>query len=397
MLRNIRKIIFIFIAALALTACERSDIGSEETEKARAYIESNTGEVYGLCKKDDGSKFRIGVIDIDPYYPSGEMLYYIVDELKNQGWIDKSLDIPFNPLETDVKELVTLLAERDTGEYLEFSADKCWYLAIDGEDQCRAELESILEQDGLDLIICLGTLPGKFAEEVVCGRVPVMIYFSVDPVGAELTEDTDYSTVPNVWTHISFSGYENQIRFFQNALGFNKIGIIYYDESVGALRAYRKAAEEEGFEICESVIQRIDTSSKDSVKEYYERYLSEIDYLVENKGIDAFMIGSDMIVDDDMVETVCDMLYERGIAVFAQTGQEFVKNGALMTMVTMDAKQQAPFFVNTMAAIFNGKAIEELKQKYVAAAFLAINLTSAEKLGYEVPKEIIDYAESIYY
>lgn len=38
-----------------------------------------------------------------------------------------------------------------------------------------------------------------------------------------------------------------------------------------------------------------------------------------------------------------------------------------------------------------------MPQKYVSATFPVINMKAAEKMGYSVPGEILEYAEKFYY
>lgn len=390
-------LILIMIMLFGLTGCNTNNITDEDIKKAEEYINAQKKFIYEPCKKENGDKFTIGVVDIDPYYPSGEMLYWVVKELIDKGWIKEDTPVPFDSMQTDVKELVDYLAERDLGEYIEFSKEANYYVAVDGEEYCEESLNRLIENNEVDLLIALGTIPGEFAERVVNGRIPVMIYFSIDPVGAGLINNDDYSDMENVWAHISLAGYEKQLKFYSNMFDFKNIGMIYYDEAVAAMNVYRKAAEEEDFKISEKKIERIDTSSQEKKNLYYDNLKNVIRELIEKDGIDAFMLNTDIIVDKEVVNEICNIFYEKKIPVFVQTGEEFVENGALMTVVTMDARQQAPFFVNTMAAILNGKGTDELPQKYVSAAFPVINITAAEKIGYDIPGEILEYAEKIYY
>ena len=393
-----KKIICIICTLVfMLTGCNTYSVTEEDITRAEKFIESQRDTAFSPCRKADGSRYTIGIVDIDPYYPSGEMLYYVVDELINEGWIDSNLEIPFDPLKTDVKEFVNYLASVDTGDYIRFSSEANYYIAIDGEEKCADSLNSLIEDEKVDIIIALGTLSGEFSEDAVKGRIPVLIYFSIDPVGAGLINDGNYSTVENVWAHISLEGYERQLKYYKKIYDFKNIGMIYYDESVAAMNVYRSAAEEEGIKISERKIERIDTSSEEKKSIYYENLKRTVNDLVENEKIDAFMINTDIIVDGNVTSELCDRLYEKGIPVFVQTGEEFVQNGAFMTLITMDAQQQAPFFVNALTGILSGKGTDEMPQKYLSASFPIINMTAAERLGFKVPGEILEYAKKIYY
>lgn len=344
-----KKLIFILVMLIIITGCSSEGITSENIEEAQNFIDAQDEFIYAPTKKADGEKYTIGVVDIDPYYPSGEMLYYVVKELINTGWIE-DIPIPFDSMQTDVKELVNYLSQRDLGEYIEFSSEDNYYVAIDGEEYCSQSLNALLENKELDLVIAIGTISGDFAKRTIDGRIPLMIYFSIDPVDAGLINDDNYSTEENTWVHISNEAYEKQLIYYHNVFDFNNIGMIYYDESVAALNMYEKAAEENNFNVTTKKIDRIDTSSQENKDTYYNNLKNTLNELINNDNIDAFMINADIIVDQNVVEDVCNLCYEKNIPVFAQTGEEFVENGALMTVVTMDARQQAPFFVNTMAA-----------------------------------------------
>ena len=161
-----------------LRGCNTNNITDEDVKKAEEYINAQNEFIYEPCKKENGDKFTIGVVDIDPYYPSGEMLYWVVKELIDKGWIKGDTPVPFDSMQTDVKELVDYLAERDLGEYIEFSKEANYYVAVDGEEYCEESLNRLIESNEVDLIIALGTIPGEFAERVVNGRIPVMIYKS---------------------------------------------------------------------------------------------------------------------------------------------------------------------------------------------------------------------------
>lgn len=74
-------------------------------------------------------------------------------------------------------------------------------------------------------------------------EVPVMVYFSVDPVASGLSETQEYSGKENVWCHTSSEVYLNQMKFYYDAYPFTNIGMVYYDESVAAMGMYRDAAK----------------------------------------------------------------------------------------------------------------------------------------------------------
>ena len=235
--------------------------------EADAYLSQN-GHIQNPCTKADGSPFSIAYVDIDPYPLTGEMLYLFVEELNQKGWIHLSEELPFDPADTDARALIEYLDGQDLGEYLSFSADACYYLAVDGEDTCKEKLQKQVEAGDIDLIFCMGTWPGKMVREMGITSVPIMVYTSVDPVGSGIVESTEKSGQENLWAHINYTIYNRQLAFFHQTIPFSNMGFIYYDESIAAMRAYREVAKKEGFTLTEKGIEQLDSQNEDAKKEY---------------------------------------------------------------------------------------------------------------------------------
>ena len=392
-----QRLLSITIAlCLLLSGCS-DGVSNAAGERAQVFLRSKNDLVYSPRAKAEGEPFTIGVVDIDPYYPSGEMLYYIVDSLREMGWIDEDVDFPFDPSATDVKEFVNYLAGTDLGDYIEFSQEANYYIAVDDEQNCRDSLNALVERGELDMVISLGTLASQFTEEVVDGRIPTIVCFCVDPVANSLTGASDYSGMENVWAFVDNIFYDRQLEYFRYCCDFSNIGMIYYDENVAAMTSYRQAAEKLGIKITERKIQRMDAASSETVEEYYREYISMIEELL-NEGIDAFMINADMITHGEAVKAITDMLYERGIPVFSQESEDFImENGAMVSILTSDAASDAPFVAETISAVLNGVKPEEISQQNTSATFVKINMTAVKKLECDIPKEVIDYAGKVFY
>lgn len=383
--------------ALCLCACGSSDgLTQEDYARADAYQKQSESQSFGPVKKADGEKFRIGYLDIDPYPPSGEMLYYLVEQLADAGWITLTEKLPFDPQDTDAKELIRYLSERDLGEYLEFPMDACYYLAVDGEDATGESMKRHQQDRDLDLILCMGTWPGQFVKDLGITDIPVMVYFCVDPVGAGLSKEDRYSGKDNMWCHVNYTVYNKQLKFYHDSFGFDNIGVVYYDESVAAMRAYREVAEEEGFTITEVVTEKLAAADETTGKQYHDG-LKETFAALADRGIDAFMLGTDIIKDEDRIQELLSIFYDRNIPVFVQNGEYFVKQGALMMVTASDAKDQAPFVVDTFSSILNGKKPGELSQEYLSPPYLCLNLDAAEKIEtFELSEDLLMSAERIY-
>lgn len=396
-------------AVFSLCACSQfGGLTPEDYKRADDFMMQSQSQSFGPVKKEGGGKFRISYLDIDPYPPSGEMLYYMVERLRDTGWITLPEGLPFDPLDTDAKELIRWLSARDLGEYLEFPMDACYYLAVDGEDEARRSLEEHRKKQDIDLIFCMGTWPGQLVKDMGITDIPVMVYFCVDPVGAGLSETSRYSGQDNIWCHVNYMVYNKQLKFYHDSFDFDNIGMVYYDESVAAMGAYREVAKEEGFMITESVIEKLATTDESAVHAYYDR-LRETFCGQVKQGVDAFMLGTDIIKDEGRIQELLTVFYDNHIPVFVQNGEYFVQQGAFMMVTASDAKDQAPFVTDTFSAILNGQKPGSLSQEYLSPPYLCLNLDAARLLGddknrdagsqtaYELPADLLLSAERIYH
>lgn len=375
----------------------RGAVKQKEIEKAEEYFKRVPVSKEPHAK-EDGTKFTIAYVDIDPYPASGEMLYYFIEELKREGWIDYEESLPFNPEDTDAGKLIHYLAGKNLGEYLQFSDDANYYIAVDGREKCMRSLQSQIAAGKIDCIFCMGTSPGEMViKEMQVKDVPVMVYFSVDPVGQGLSKGEEYSGQDNVWCHTSSEVYSNQIQFYYKNCPFQKIGMVYYNESVAAMHEYRKAGSSLGFQIAERKIDTLlDAKNSRQVKEYYKRLSAAFKELVEKEKIDAFLLNTDMIKEESRIGQMLEIFYQNRIPVFVQNGEYYVKDGALMVVTASNARIQAPFVVEAMSEILNGRKAGEIYQKFVPSPYLSINLDVAERLGYKVKEELLLSAERLY-
>lgn len=399
----IRRIVVGILACLlafpvtVLCLAGRGKVQEEDLEKAEEYFDRVPASNKPR-QKEGGGKYTIAYVDIDPYPASGEMLYNLIEELKKTGWISDSEPLPFDPADTDAGKLIRYLSGRDLGEYIQFSDEANYYIAVDDKAECMRSLEEQIHAGRIDLILCMGTSPGEMViREMKVTEVPVMVYFSVDPVNAGLTESEEYSGQDNVWCHTSSEVYANQIQFYHKNCPFTNIGMVYYNESVAAMEAYRAAAEEIGFRISERKIKTLsDATSQEQVQAYYRGLSNVFSELIEKEKIDAFMLNTDIIKDDERIAGLLEAFYQNNIPVFVQNGEFNVGKGAFMVVTASDAKIQAPFAIDAMASILNGRKPGDIYQKFVPSPYLSINLEAAERIGYQVKEELLLSAEKLY-
>lgn len=179
------------------------------------------------------------------------------------------------------------------------------------------------------------------------------------------------------------------MEFYYNSHPFTNIGMVYYDETIASLNPYTEAAKEMGFKITGRKISPVVT------KDYYEN-LEKIYKELIAEGIDAFLLNSDIIKDEEKIRPLLDLFYQKDIPVFVQNSEYFVEDGAMMVVTASDGKVQAPFLVEAFSKILNKKEPGSINQKFVTPPYLSINLEVADKIGFEVNEKMILSAEKLY-
>lgn len=394
MLRKLISVCFACLLVFPAVVFALSRSGSIELgawEQAHNYFVKKEAD-DGPCTKADGSRFTIGYVDIDPYPVTGEGLYRFIEQLTADGWIEHTGELPFDPENTDAKQLINYLAHRDLGDYIQFSSDINYYISeqYDGVEYVKKDLSRHIEKGEVDVLLCLGTQPADLLiHQMGITNVPIVVSAAVDPVASGLVSSEKYSGRPNVWVHTNTGIYTNQMRFYYNSHPFTKLGMVFYDESVAAFGPYSEAAEELGFAID---AKRIHTQDR---ADYYEMLADLYEQLVE-EGIDAFLLNSDIIKEESKIAPLLEIFYRRNIPVFVQTGGYYVKDGALMLVENTDAQLAAEFLAGTMEKILQGQEPGSISQQFVIPPYLSLNLEAAERIGFLVSEDMLLSAEHIY-
>lgn len=390
-----------FVLAILAAVCGCSNQAEFGKNQAPGQIAVDASLGAGMhrfpsspIKKPDGGKFRIAYVDIDPYPVTGGMLYYVVESLKQDGWIRYD-SLPVSADNVDAKELVDWLSKRDLGPYIEFVGTANYYLAIDGEEESGNSLKNHVKQNKIDLVFAMGTWPGKFVKSLNLG-VPVVVYGCVDPIGAGIIKSVEDSGDKNIWAQVDPSAFSRQLQFYYDTINFTNIGMAYNDEIVNSIPDYEKTAQAAGFKITKVKIPKNVSDNPEDENNYYTNLKEIYRKLVQEDKIDAYLINTDIITDDTRIADLFEVFYAAKIPVFVQIGDNFVQNGAFMQVSPRDYKGAGAFTANTIGAILNGEEPGNLPQEYVSSPYLSLNLDAAENIGFTPSFEMLLSCEHIY-
>lgn len=346
--------------------------------------------------KADGTPHRIGVIDIDPYPYSSKMMYELIQALRERGWIITG-ELPFDDESMDVREMIDWLARQDTGPHVEFVVDCNYYLAYDGEQAVKESLDRhIYELKDIDMLLALGTWPATVALPY-SSDVPVICYPLSAAQESGIVKTHEYSGVQNVWAQTDPERYKRQMKVFHEVLSFSKIGILYYDRLMAAVGDYEESAARLGVEVLTEEIEPLPSDPQEAdIVAFNEAIIKGVGNLL-TQGIDAFLLTTDIIKDDDTLARLLAQTDAKGVPVCVQSGDNFVEGGCLLTVDVYNLEELGFFVVDTIAQIFHGAKPEELPQINVSTPYLVLNLDSFKKLEIQAPFELLMSSEKIFF
>lgn len=347
---------------------------------------------YLPVKREDGRKFKMAFVDIDPYNETFRMMYYVIESLKADGWLTYD-SMPFDPnTDSDTLEMMNWLAENAQSEYMTFDKDLHFYTTVSTEEQIHDTLKEHIEvKKDVDLVLTLGTSPALMVQKFDFD-IPLLMYAVSDPIGSGLIKSAEDSGDKRYWAHVDSSAYSRQMQYYFNTFEFSNIGSVYGDEIISGLPEYRRVAVENGFKISE---YQVDRESMDETA-YYNELRSIYKKMINEDKVDAYILNTNVIPSTEDAKKLLQVFFDADIPVFAQVGSAYVADGAaLMIVDPRDASGTAPFVSNIIGSVFNGSDPGDLEQEYVSSPYLTLNLDVADEIEYRPSFEMLIACEKI--
>ena len=343
---------------------------------------------------NDGAKWRIAYIEGGEYIDYQKILIETIRALMKLGWIETA-DIP--PQQGEETEGVwEWLVTQARSDYLEFLPDG-HYSAHWDEAMRPVVNEKLMKRltdvHDVDLLIAMGTQAGQdFANDT--HDTPTMVLSASDPLGSGIIESVEDSGFDHVHATVDPGRYERQVRVFHEMMGFKKLGVAYEDSvngrSYAAIDVVEKVAAERGFEVvrCHT---RTDIPSNDeaeaSVIGCFEQRVDKVDaiYVTVQQGVSIRSIP-----------TLVELSNDNHIPTFSQSGSEEVKLGFLVSLSQAGFRYVGEFHAETFAKVFNGAEPNQLAQLFEEPPKIALNLRTAEAIGFDPPVVILGAADEIF-
>jgi ABC-type uncharacterized transport system substrate-binding protein len=378
---TIKKILMILIVCIFATST--------------AGFAADKGIFKTTPKLKDGKKWRIG------YYEGGEYIDYqviftaTIKGLMQLGWI-KQTDIPPQKGE-QTTELWKWLSTDLKSKYVEFVKDA--HYTAKWDDKLRVKtaekiLKRLSTKKDLDLMIAMGTWAGQ---DLANNKHSTnTLAFSVsDALGAGIIKSNEDSGYDHIHARVDPFRFERQIRTFHDVVGFNKLGVAYEDtvsgRSISGIDRIEKIAAERGFEI-------IGCYTKDDVpdKNIAEETCKQCFHNLAGKKAEAIYVTLQNGVNSNSIPELVEIVNSKGIPTFSQSGSHEVKWGFLMSLSQASYKYVGEFNAKTIAKVFNGTKPRQIPQIFEEPPKIAINIKTAEIIGYDPPVDVMLAADEIF-
>jgi ABC-type uncharacterized transport system substrate-binding protein len=344
--------------------------------------------------KNNGQKWRIGYYEGGEYYDYKGVFIATIKGLMEIGWIEKAA-IPVDK-EEYTTNIWAWLNTQMKSDYLEFVKDA--HYSAKWDDTLRAKMiQTIIERlnnkKDIDMMLAVGTWAGKDLANSQ-HSTPTLIMTASDAVGAGIIKSNEDSGFDHIQAHVDPSRYERQIQIFHDIIGFKKLGIAYENtvdgRSYAAIDVIEKLAKKKDFEIV-SCFTQSDISDKDaagkSMIDCFEKLATQVD---------AIYVTLQGGVNSKTLPTLVNIANTHRIPTFSQSGSQEVQYGLFISISHADFKYVGQYHAKLMAKVFNGAKPRQLNQIFEGPPKVAINLKTAQLIGFDPPMVLLGAADEIY-
>jgi len=358
-------------------------------------VAKDKGNFNTSPRDNNGKKWRIG------YYEGGEYIDYqviftaTIKGMMKLGWMEQ-VDIPPQKGE-QTSELWKWLSTKVNSKYIEFVKDAHYTANWDDNLRIKVSKQVIKRLNGkkdIDFMFALGTWAGQDLSNDKHSTPTVALSVS-DAVGSGVVKSAEDSGFDHMFARVDPYRYERQLRTFHDVVGFKKLGIAYEDSvsgrSIAAVKDVEKVAEERGFEIVRCYTKD-DVPDKKIAEETCKQCFNQL-----VKKADAIYITLQNGVNASSIPDLVKITSSSEIPTFSQSGSHEVEWGFLLSLSQAGYKYLGEFNAEVVAKVFNGAKPRQIDQLFEEPPKIAINLKTAENIGFDPPVDVMLAADEIFH
>ncbi len=347
-------------------------------------------------KKADGSRWRLGYLQGGDYTDYPVILAAIARGLHTLGWIpDPALP---DPKTHTSRQLWEHLVRNVKSDYVEFVGDG-YYSAGNFDTALRGPTREALStrlsrQRDIDLVIAMGTWAGQDMAAPAMTPVPTIVASTSDPVASKIVASAADSGRDHIHAKVEPERYQAQVRLFHSIVPFKRLGVVYEDSAegrtFGGVAAVEQMAQALGFavEACHAPFNNVTPeAARAGAQDCYAQIAPKVDavYLTVHRGVSA-----------ESMPAIQRSLIQAKVPSFSMLGSDEVRQGVLMSMAQADYVPVGLFHAETVARIFHGASPRALSQIWLSPSEIALNLKTAELIGFDPPIDILLSSDEVY-
>lgn len=339
-------------------------------------------------------KYKVGCTESTEYSSYAANLYNVLVGLNELGWVDSLEGIPYTPGQNESVIMWEWLVANQPSQYIEFVPDAFYKFDGDTAIMEAAYQRTHQKDQGIDLMIALGTLAGRTLTKTA-PEVPVLVFSTSNALASEIILSETDSGKDNVWAHIDPNRYKKQVRVMYDIFHFKKLGIVYEDTVEG--RSYADLANVKA--VCASLgVEVVERHVKEnpSPKEY-ERYKKDMAAAFKDLAdeVDVFYLTAGNLNPDELT-ALFKPFYDKKIPVISQLGGEEVEKGALMSTAS-NFIDVGRYGAQIVVRSLKGENPRTLSPVYEDVPYIVLNLNVAKRIGYQPDFEILLIADKVYF
>ena len=343
---------------------------------------------------NDGEKWSVGYYEGGAYINYQQQLTETVKGLMQLGWLETS-DLPQQSGES-TDTLWAWLSTEAKSEYIEFVADAHYSALWEKDTRSKVEDEIVLRLNNdkdIDLMIGMGTWAGKGLANYR-HRTNTLVFSTSNPISSGIIKSVEDSGFDHVHVRVDPKRNERQLKVFHEMIGFEKLGVVYEDSLAGrsyaAIDTIEALAKTLDFDII-----RCHTKSDISDKKLAEEGVIKCFNQLAKKA-DAIYVTQQGGVNSRSVPFLVEIANESKIPTFSQSGAGEVSYGVLASLSRAGYKYVGRFHAETIAKVLNGAQPNQLNQLYEEPPKIALNLKTAEIIGFDPPIVLLGATDELF-
>jgi ABC-type uncharacterized transport system substrate-binding protein len=343
---------------------------------------------------NDGEKWRVGYYEGGAYINYQQQLTETVKGLMQLGWLETAVLPKQSGESTDT--LWKWLSTKAKSQYIEFVADAHYSAFWEKDKRTNVENEIVIRLNNnkdIDLMIGMGTWAGKGLANYR-HRTNTLVFSTSNPISSGIIKSVEDSGFDHVHVRVDPKRNERQLKVFHEMIGFHKLGVVYEDSLAGrsyaAIDTIEALAKTHDFEII-----RCHTKSDISDKKLAEEGVIKCFNQLAKKA-DAIYVTQQGGVNSRSVPFLVEIANKNKIPTFSQSGAGEVSYGVLASLSRAGYKYVGRFHAETIAKVFNGAQPNQLNQLYEEPPKIALNLKTAEIIGFDPPIVLLGATDELF-